>query len=138
MGEEFEIDDAALDAAALRGRIEADTKARAVAARYDRQADRIVIELVNGCTFLFPPGIAQDLQDAMPDQLAEIEVSPAGFALHWPQIDVDFSVAGLVAGLFGTASFTEAQRRGGQSRSAAKAAAARENGKKGGRPRKSA
>ena len=138
MAEDFEISGETLDAAARRGRIEVDTKPRAVSAHYDRQADRIVIELASGCTFLFPPGIAQDLQDATPDQLADIEVSPVGFALHWPQVDVDLSVAGLVAGIFGTAKFMDAQRRGGQSRSAAKTAAARENGRKGGRPRKSA
>jgi hypothetical protein len=138
MIDNVEIDDAALDAAAERGAEELKTKPRAVSARYDRQADRIAIELANGCTFLFPPVMAQDLQDATPDQLADVTVSPAGLALHWPQIDVDFSVAGLVAGIFGTAQFMEARRRGGQSRSAAKAAAARENGKKGGRPRSSA
>lgn len=39
-------------------------------------------------------------------------------------------------GVFGTRSFMEAQRRGGQSRSPAKAAASRANGAKGGRPKK--
>lgn len=138
MVDDVDSDDAAFETAAKRGAEELETTPRAVSARYDRQADRIAIELANGCTFLFPPVIAQDLQDATPDQLADIEVSPAGLALHWPQIDVDFSVAGLVAGIFGTARFMEARRRGGQSRSAAKTAEARENGKKGGRPRKSA
>lgn len=64
MAEDCRIDDAACDAAAERGRIETETKLRAVSAHYDREADRIVIELANGCTFLFPPGIAQDLCDA--------------------------------------------------------------------------
>ena len=136
MAEDVRVSDEVLEAAAERGRIEAEAKPHAVSARYDRQADRIVIDLANGCSFLFPPGIAQDLQNATPDQLADIEVSPVGFALHWPQIDVDFSVAGLMAGTFGTATFMDAQRRGGQSRSAAKAAVARENGRKGGRPRR--
>lgn len=138
MVDDIDSDDAAFETAARRGAEELEAKPRAVSARYDRQADRIAIELANGCTFLFPPVIARDLQDPTPDQLADIEVSPAGLALHWPQIDVDFSVAGLVAGIFGTAQFMAARRRGGQSRSAAKAAAARENGKKGGRPRQSA
>ncbi len=138
MAEDIRTGEEMLDAAAERGRIEAEAKPRAVSARYDRQADRIVIDLANGCTFLFPPGIAQDLQDATPDQLAEIEVSPIGFALHWPQIDVDFSVAGLVAGTFGTAAFMDAQRRGGRPRSAAEAAAGRANGRTGDHPRRSA
>lgn len=43
---------------------------------------------------------------------------------------------GLMAGIFGTKSWMA--RRAGQATSAAKAAAARENGAEGGRPRKSA
>lgn len=127
---------AEIAAANERGRIEAQSAPRAASARYDRQTDRIVIELSNGCTFLFPPAAAQGLQDATPDELAEIELSPVGFGLHWPLIDVDFSVAGLVSGIFGTAKFMEMQKRGGQSRSEAKADAARRNGRKGGRPRR--
>ena len=46
------------------------------------------------------------------------------------------SIAGLLAGLFCTRSHMA--RHAGQARSGAKAAAARANGAKGGRPRKSA
>ena len=138
MDENYEISDAEFVAANERGRIEQETKPHAISAHYDRQAERIVIELTNGCTFMFPPRIAQNLQGATPDQLADIEVSPKGGSLHWPQIDVDFGVSILVAGIFGTTKFMEMQRRGGQSRSDAKVSAARANGKKGGRPRKTA
>ena len=51
--------------------------------------------------------------------------------------DADFTVAGLVAGVFGTRAWmAELGRKGGSVTSEAKAAAVRENGKKGGRPRK--
>ena len=56
--------------------------------------------------------------------------------LHWEKLDVDFSVPGLVAGIFGTARWMAA--RAGRASSPAKAAAARANGAKGGRPRKAA
>jgi hypothetical protein len=49
---------------------------------------------------------------------------------------VDLSIPGLLAGLFGTKSYMA--RHAGQATSAAKAAAARVNGAKGGRPRKAA
>jgi hypothetical protein len=49
---------------------------------------------------------------------------------------VDLSIPGLLAGLFGTKAYMA--RRAGQAKSPAKAAAARENGRKGGRPRKQA
>ena len=51
-------------------------------------------------------------------------------------LDVDITIAGLMSGIFGTAKFMDAQRRGGQSRSTAKIEASRTNGAKGGRPRK--
>jgi hypothetical protein len=58
--------------------------------------------------------------------------------LRWASLDVDLYVPALVAGIFGTRSWMtrELAAIAGRSKSAAKAAAARANGKKGGRPRK--
>lgn len=58
----------------------------------------------------------------------------AGFGLHWETLDVDYTVPGLMNGVFGTARWMAA--RAGQARSSAKAEASRENGQKGGRPTK--
>ena len=121
-------------AADERGRIKFETEPRAVAARYDAKARRIVVELASGATFAFPPALAQGLCDARPEELAEIEISPAGFGLHWPRIDEDYTVKGLINGIFGTAKWMAA--RAGRATSEAKAAAARANGTRGGRPRK--
>jgi len=76
--------------------------------------------------------------DEMPaSAVGSISVSPAGDALSWPLLDVDVYVPGLVERAFGTRLFARATgRRGGRRRSKAKAAAARVNGAKGGRPRK--
>lgn len=126
--------DAQAKAAIARGKEELKAEPRAKAARYDRKSGRIVIDLTNGATFTFPPRLAEGLADASPEGLADIEVSPVGLGLHWPKLDVDYSVAGLVAGVFGTARWMAAQA--GRARSPAKAAAARANGAKGGRPRK--
>lgn len=122
------------EAAIARGRVAHDTQPRATSARYDAKAKRIVVDLGSGATFAFPPALVQDLCEATPAQLADIEVSPVGFALHWPQLDVDYSVAGIMNGVFGTAKWLAA--RAGRGTSTAKAAAARVNGAKGGRPRK--
>jgi len=51
-------------------------------------------------------------------------------------LDVDLSIPGLLSGIFGTKAYMA--RRAGQATSPAKAAAARANGAKGGRPRESA
>jgi hypothetical protein len=129
-----ELTDAQIDAALERGRIAAETEPRAAAARYDAKSGRVIIGLTNGATFAFPARLAEGLADADPVDLADIEVSPHGFGLHWPKLDVDYSVPGLVAGIFGTARWMAA--RAGRVTSPAKAAAARVNGAKGGRPRK--
>lgn len=65
------------------------TQPRAVSARYDRRAARIVIELSNGLELGVPVNLAEGLAGAKPTELAEIEISPTGFGLHWPRLDVD-------------------------------------------------
>lgn len=128
------ITDAQIDAAIERGKREEQSEPRAVTARYDRQLDRVIVDLTNGCTFAFPPHMAQGLEQANPDQLAQVEVLGRGYGLHWEAMDVDLSIPGLIAGIFGTKTYMA--RHAGQATSPAKAAAARTNGAKGGRPRK--
>jgi hypothetical protein len=129
-----DITDAQLDTAIERGKRIVETEPRAAAAHYDRQLDRVIVDLTNGCTFAFPPRIMQGLEQATPDQLAEVEILGLGYGLHWETLDVDLTVPGLMIGMTGTKSYMA--RRAGQATSPAKAAAARTNGAKGGRPRK--
>jgi len=125
---------AEIAAARERGRVYRATQPHAVSARYDARSERIVVELTSGATFAFPPRLVEGLADAAPTQLAEVELLGDGEALHWETLDVDYSVAGLVSGIFGTARWMAA--RAGRATSAAKTEAARVNGAKGGRPRK--
>jgi hypothetical protein len=84
-----------------------------------------------------PRRIVSALERALVSQVAAIVVSPAGDALSWPLLDVDVYVPGLVERAFGTRLFAASTgRRGGRRQSKAKAAAAKANGAKGGRPRK--
>jgi hypothetical protein len=131
-----DISDAQIDAAIERGRHALETEPRAASARYDRKLDRVVVDLTNGCTFAFPPRLAQGLEAATDEQLKEIEILGVGYGLHWEALDVDLSIPGLLAGLFGTKAYMA--RRAGQATSPAKAVASRANGAKGGRPRKHA
>jgi hypothetical protein len=112
----------------------------AVAARYDRRRSRIVVRLNTGVELTFPARLAEGLADASPDNLADIEISPAGLGLHWPRLDADLYVPALLQGVFGSKSWMASLlgAEGGRSRTAAKVAASRENGRKGGRPRKTA
>lgn len=134
MSDAADLTDAEMDAAFARGEAARRAEPRASAARYDPALDRVVVELTNGCTFAFPPRLAQGLEGATPEQLAAVEVLGAGYGLHWEALDADLSLPGLMAGLFGTAAHMA--RQAGRATSPAKAAAARANGARGGRPRR--
>ena len=60
----------------------------------------------------------------------------AGLGLHWPVLDADIYVPALLAGVFGSRSWMASVlgAKGGKASTPEKAAAARANGRKGGRP----
>lgn len=109
---------------------------RASRAHYDSTSGRIVVELRNGCVFAFPPALGEGLEGGTPEEWAEVEVEGDGYGLHWESLDADLTVPGLLLGQFGTRRWmSELGRRGGRRSTPQKARAARENGRKGGRPR---
>jgi hypothetical protein len=112
----------------------------AVAAHYDRRADRVVVDLSSRLSISFKPQDAQGLEQAKPAQLADIEISPSGLGLHFPKLDADLYLPALLEGFLGSRRWMAAQlgKAGGQARSIAKAKAVRANGKLGGRPKTSA
>jgi hypothetical protein len=105
-----------------------------VAVHLDAASERVIVDFSNGASFMFPARALEGLQDATVDQLADVELL-GETGLHWESLDADFTISGLMSGIFGTKTFMEAQRQSGQSRSEAKAAASRANGARGGRPR---
>ena len=111
---------------------------KAIAARYDRQDGRIVIDLSSDISIAFKPRNAQGLEHANASQLSKIEISPSGLGLRFPALDADLYLPSLLEGFLGSKRWMAAQlgKVGGQTRSKAKTAAARTNGKLGGRPRK--
>ncbi|HEY3824257.1 MAG TPA: DUF2442 domain-containing protein [Bryobacteraceae bacterium] len=111
---------------------------RATSARYDRRTGRIVIHLSSKLIVSFAPEDVQGLENAQPSQLREIEISPSGFGLHFPAVDADLYVPGLLEGFLGSKSWMASRlgQIGGQSTSKVKKAASRANGRLGGRPRK--
>lgn len=126
-----EIDEA-IQRAALRSHREV------VAAAYRQKKDEIVIRFGDGVQLTVPRRLVEGLQHATAAQLRRITIEGPGTGLVWPALDVAHYVPGLIAGIFGTREWmAEIGRRGGVRRSRAKAAAARLNGAKGGRPRKS-
>jgi|TARA_R110000744_G_scaffold175294_1_gene293978 hypothetical protein len=47
---------------------------RAETVRYDRRNSRMTVNLTNGCTFAFPPCLAQGLKAASDDELNTVEI----------------------------------------------------------------
>jgi hypothetical protein len=111
-----------------------------VMARYDPHTDRVIMALSNHLEVSFPPHEVEGLETATPADLTQIEINSPGFGLHFPTLDADLYVPALLQGVFGSERWMAARlgARGGKSRTAAKAAASRKNGKLGGRPRATA
>lgn len=159
--EEF---DSQLEAANRRG-LESDVgEIHALAARYNRDSEQLVLELRGGLRLLVPVHLLQGVAGQAPELIERVEVQGRGSALHWEELDADFSVQGIAAGSFGSRSWMQSLeegglldqasierrrkvdalqptaasmgRKGGAVRSQTKAASARANGAKGGRPRK--
>jgi hypothetical protein len=80
------------------------------------------------------------LENSRPSQLDEIEISPSGFGIHFPKLDADIYLPALLEGVLGSKKWMASRlgQIGGQSRSRAKKAASRANGRLGGRPKKRA
>ena len=136
MAKAVRVDD--FEAATERTRKMQEKFPRAVSAYHDRASGRVVVELSSKIAVSFRPEDAQGLEHAKAADLAEIEVSPSGFGIHFPRLDADIYVPALLEGFLGSRKWMAARmgEAGGRSRSRAKKKAARVNGLKGGRPRR--
>jgi hypothetical protein len=70
----------------------------ALAKSVDFDADMMRVALSDGRIVCVPLAWFPRLCAASPEQLARYEISGGGISLHWPDIDEDLSVAGLLAG----------------------------------------
>lgn len=110
---------------------------RARSVHYEAASANIILELSNSVKVTIPAHLIEGLRGASEEERATIEMDPEGYALNWALLDVQMAVEGLLAGIFGTRNWVknlaaEYGRRGGQSKTAAKQAASRANGKLGG------
>jgi hypothetical protein len=90
-----------------RGKERLKTEPRAKSATYDPKTRRVIIELLNGCVFIVPVDLMQGLRGASDEDLADFSLMPRGFDLHWHKLDAQFTIFGLMQGLFGTKPWME-------------------------------
>ena len=113
-------------------------QARAAKVRYRRESSHLVVTLHNDVGLAVPVQMTEGLAGVDPVALSEFELSPSGLGIHWPALDADVYVPALFDGMFGSRSRMASVlgAEGGRATSPAKAAAARANGRKGGRSAK--
>jgi hypothetical protein len=98
--------------------VEADSRAarddarepRALRVAYEAATGLVVVELVDGGSFSFPPVLCQGLAGAAAQDLADVHPTPGGFGLHWRSLDVLVAVPAVMAGVFGSEAWMAALR----------------------------
>src|ERR1700730_12229162 len=124
-----------IDSAIARARQFEANDPRVIRVQYEAKEDLVSLCFADGLKVSIPRKQLQGLEGAQPSQLSKIEIVGNGTGLHWPLLDVDHDVLGLLQQRFGANRWmNEIWRKGGLVKSNAKAKAARRNGLKGGRP----
>ena len=141
--EDFEALTAEQIATARRlGEENAKRSTRAESIVIDPSTRRAELRLSGGLVLGFDLDAVPELAHADAGQLAETAIDLGGRSISCRPLDVDISVEGLILDLLGPewkrAMRATLLREASSTRNAATAAAARENGKKGGRPKKAA
>jgi hypothetical protein len=122
--------------ASRAGRRAASTEPRAAFAAYRSRERALRIELTNGATITLLVKLIPSLKRASSKDIRAVEILGRGGGLHWEPLDLDLSVPRLLCSVFSAPEWlAELGRVGGRRTSAAKTAAARRNGLRGGRPR---
>jgi hypothetical protein len=131
------VTDAHIDAAIEAARKREATATKIVGARYDAEHDALVTDLSTGASLIVPRRAIPGFAKADPASLADIAVNPGAESLWSDTVDDGVLLDQLLEIAAGSEHIkTLGGRISGRARTPAKAAAARANGAKGGRPRK--
>jgi hypothetical protein len=107
---------------------------------YSKDTGRIVVELSSSVQIAFVARQFQGLETATDDELAQLSITPSGRGIYVEALDVDVYLPTLLQGVFGSTRWMASQmgKTGGKAVGGLKAKSSRENGKRGGRPKKQA
>ena len=94
-----------------RRNTESKLERRAINAKYNYQNDQIIIQFVDDSEFRFNSQLGQGLQNATPEQLAEVEITPSGQGLHWETLDADLRIPDLLQGVYGNQKWMSELKR---------------------------
>jgi hypothetical protein len=61
-------------------------------------ADTLSVELEDGRTVSVPVSWFPRLHHATPEERANLQIIGAGYGIHWPDLDEDISVDGIIRG----------------------------------------
>lgn len=110
---------------------------RVTGAWYDADRDALFFVLVSGEFIGMPVSRIPQLSNAPRSSLTQLAVDDLGISLRVEGLDIDLNLPNLLGKRVGSSSWlSDIGRKGGAVATEAKAAAARTNGAKGGRPRK--
>jgi Protein of unknown function (DUF2442) len=123
------------------GEAELQQNPKVIDVKFNQKTRRLVFNLSNEITFLVPSNLIQGLQNATKKDLEKVEFWDEGLMIYWSNLDVAFQVSSLMKGVFGSKNWISETakdfgRKGGMAKSEEKTKSSRENGKKGGRPKK--
>lgn len=79
----------------------------ATAVRFHKPTRSVVIETNKGVTLIVRIDRLQGLQEASDRDLSKVEVLGPGVAIEWPTLDQQFSITGLLSGVFGNETWME-------------------------------
>ncbi|MBO9686905.1 DUF2442 domain-containing protein [Roseateles chitosanitabidus] len=105
------ISAADFEASERQGELQRSLLPAAVAVRYDGETDRLIVILDTGVELAFAPRLVQGLGCAEVDDLTEAEISPSGHGLHFPRLNADVYLPGLLEGVMGTRRWMRAMAR---------------------------
>lgn len=130
--------DAEIDTAVAAARSRKKSVTRIVAASFDRKRDAIKATLSNGAEISVPRKSIAGLSAVNPADLSDLGPQTPGLSVWSERADCGVRLETLLEAVAGSSLVSIMARIVGATPSAAKVAAARANGRKGGRPRKTA